>query len=311
MLFRSDMLTEAMSYIPGADLFGEVPGAAKTLQELLATVPKKEASKYILRSASSGLIKASIGLAALMLAGGAVMAIQQIEARSSAENSMMAKAMDQLRSQQELDRRTAEQRRDFEARVATVRATYWHAIPPKEQYDRWMAVYRGIPLSAQGWVPFEVECDASTCRVRWMRKDARALPSAAPSLPGAVEKVTENEVVTTFPVSPAQPLSWNDPLPPYALQDLSAWMSSTKGVTLNVMAAMSPMNVPSSIEGVPPATLGTEGLWSISGSQAALIPMLLGKMTFPGVQAGSIKLTAIKSGAPGNVEIHGRYRVTQ
>lgn len=306
-----NMLTEAMSYIQGADIYGDVPGAAKSLPELLAAVSKKEASKYLLRSPSGGMVNVLLGLVALTLAGGAVIAIQQYEARSAAEKSMMAMAMDQLRGQQERERRLAVQRGEFEAKVAAVRATYWHAVPPAEQYAQWWAVYRQIPLSAQGWLPFEVECDVSICRAKWMRKDARALPSAAVTLPGTIEQITENDAITAFPVPAVTPRPWTTALPAYALADLAAWMSAAKGVALSVAAASSPLTVPSSIEGVPPANLGAEGLWSVTAPQSALVSPVLGKLMLPSVQAASVKFSGIKSGLPGNVEIHGRYRVAQ
>lgn len=299
-------LAEVMSYVPTADIYGDIPGARGTLQDLLAPLSAKDKKAAQLGAPDSLLGPLLLVFAVLLLLavlGGAYFFYKKYAAYSQLSEM-------QVRNEEEMRRLRAE----FEAKVAQERAVFWHSRSPAAQFALWFDVLRQLPPSVEGWVPSAFNCDPAACQVSWKR-DPRALPSASTRLPGeGADKSfnpnrTENN--TRFPLpalAPVPHVSGPQDIDRYLLDLIPRLPTLTLTVlpVRNAITVAPPPNVP----GLVAVTLGQEGGWTASTQNFAALSALLEKID----QAG-VTLTALKIGNLGRafasqtIQLEGRYRV--
>lgn len=299
-------LAEVMSYVPTADIYGDVPGAKGTLEELLVHLTPKDRKAAELKVPDSPVFTLVLVGIILLLAAIALFGYP-----------LFNKAMDGYQASAAQQRKAEELRQikiAFDAEVAQQKDVFWHAASPTQQFQDWYAVLRTLPVSVEGWTPSSFNCDVNACLVSWKR-DFRALPSATVHLPGEGSAQAFNpalqEVSTRFPIktlalsSHAQGIAEPDKY----LLDLAI---NPTPFLLNLPPTQTPVTVtpPPGVEGLMPVTLGREGQWRLSGANPLLLPQYLGKLELPGVVLNKISIKSLNLGRPQYlIELEGRYRV--
>lgn len=302
------LLAEAMGYLPKADIYGSATGARGTLEELLSRVDKRLKVKCQLQAPINPLVPIGLGIGLFSLAGATAYGIHQHFKQAEMEKEGLRLSLLEMQRKEEVERAKVERQRAQDAEIAARRRTFWNAASPKEQMEVWMDAYRGLPLSHQGWVPAEVTCTQQECRVRWGRINQRATPSGVETLPGVPDtsSQTEHQAFTSIPLASIQKIDWGGGVSKWALPDLASRTTAPK-VTLFV----SPPNkdLTAGLPGSPPVKIGRAGDWRLTVSNYLFALSVLDNATIPGVEATTIKFSAIQSSIPGTIEINGTYRV--
>lgn len=299
-------LAEVMSYVPTADIYGDIPGAKGGLQDLLAHVSSQDRKKAELKIPESPvLVLMLVGIILLL----AIVLVFGYPLFKKVIDGHRASALQRQRAE---ELRLAQMA--FDAEVARQRQTFWHARSPVRQFGLWYGILRELPVSVEGWVPTRFNCDLNACQVMW-RRDFRALPSAAVKLPGKGGDLPFNpnlmEVTTSFAVDKLETVehaSGSHDIGQYLL-DLSI---NTAPFLLTLNTNRSPVNVmpPPGVQGLAPVAIGQEGTWRLSGANVLLLPQYLGKLDLPGVALNSLSIKTLNLGRPQSmIELEGRYRV--
>lgn len=303
------LLSEAMTYIQGADLFGPLSGSSRDLPEVIGSVDKKTAKG--IRFTQAGLPIVPV-LAVGVIVGTVVAAYagyQELAAKMSQEKSIAEAIAAQIRSEEDKKRRLADAQAGYQAQIEQLRQTYMDAVAPADQFKAWMDVLAAQPASLGGWMVASAECDPALCRIKWFKKDARAIPSMAGQLPGMPEGETPDEVTRAVAVSPGAPAQWGATAPTsFNPRDFAARVAWLKGVMFSPGASLSPLSPPPP-EGITAITVGKEGTWTLSGDNARKVALVLGEMGHPGVFAVTVRFGSFSGGAPRSIEINGKYRI--
>lgn len=297
-------LAEVMSYVPTADIYGDIPGAKGSLDELFAQLSPKDKKAVALNPPSSPVALLLLLVVFLLLAAVVVVGYPLLK------NALSGPAKLQLQSEEELKKA----RLLFEAQVAEQRRTFWHARSPAQQFVLWYDVLRTLPVAVEGWKPGVFRCDPEACQVTWKR-EAQALYSPAVRLPGKGGELPFNpalmEMTTTFPLNKTEavPHVLGVGATDKYLLDLSV---NKNPFTLTLDASQSPVTVSPSpgVQGLAPVTIGREGKWRLAGGNPLLLPEFLGKVTLPGVVLSTLSIKSLNLGRPQYlIELEGRYRV--
>jgi hypothetical protein len=303
------LLSEAMTYIQGADLFGPLSGSSRDLPDVIGSVDKKTANG--IRFVRAGLPIVQI-LSVVGIVGAAIAAYvgyQAMTEKMSQERSITEAIAAQMRSEEDKKRRLAEAQAGYHAQIEQLRRSYMDAVAPADQFKAWMGVLAAQPASLGGWMIASAECDLSFCRIKWFKKDARAIPSMTGQLPGAPEGETLDEVTRAVAVSPGVLVQWGVAAPTsFDPRDFAARIAWLKGATFSPGASLSPL-APPPPEGVAAITVGMEGSWTLSGDNARKVALVLDEMGHPGVFAESVRFGSFSGGVPRSIEINGKYRI--
>lgn len=299
-------LAEVMSYVPTADIYGDIPGAKGSLEELLGHLSPKDKKNAELKAPDSPvLVLVLIGIILLL----AIVAVFGLPLFRKMMEGYQTSAMQQRKAEELRLAKMA-----FDAEVAKERQIFWHARSPIQQFELWYGVLRSLPVSVEGWVPGGFTCDLNACQVTWKR-DSRALPSAVVNLPGKGSEQPFNpalrEVTTSFPLKQLEPVQHPQGIvrPDKYLLDLSV---NTTPFLLVLNPSQSPKTVmpPPTVQGLAPVTIGNEGSWRLTGVNPLLLPQYLGKLELPGVAINTISIKSLNLGRPQyTIEVEGRYRV--
>lgn len=299
-------LAEVMSYVPSADIYGDIPGAKGSLEDLFAllTAKDKRSAQLVVPDSLVTVLLLVLGL--LGLAGALFFGFLYYQKFSSMANS----AALQLKSEEELRKARAE----FEAEVAKQREIFWYAASPQAQFALWFDVLHKLPLSVNGWVPSSFSCDVNNCQVGWKR-DPLALPSAVGLLPGKGADSSFNpartETKTTFDLTKLDQIRYGTG-PKNIDQYLLDFGPVVPTVIWTMQASRNPITVvpPKDVPGLVPVTLGIEGTWKASTANLAALPALLQKLELPGMVLTSLKIANLpRVMVLQTVELEGRYRV--
>lgn len=299
-------LAEVMSYVPSADIYGDIPGARGSLGELLSHLSAKDKKAATLGKPESIATVVLLMLAILALAGAAYFGFTHFRNLSSLADSSSL----QMRNEEELRKAKA----DFEAEVATKRATFWHSRALLPQFSLWFEVLHRLPVSANGWVPSALNCDLNSCQVGWKR-DPLALPSDVAKLPGKGADTAfnplRNDATTSFALGTLDPM-------PHAQgpTDIDRYLVDLRvrvpTIALTVEANRTSLTVipPKDVPGLVAVMLGQEGGWKAVSSNVAALPALLEKLEQPGVTLTRLKIANLTLSRPYyQIDLEGRYRV--
>lgn len=296
-------LAEVMSYVPTADIYGDIPGARGSLDELLAKVPAAARKSAQLSPPGSSAVLALLLVVVLLLLAVAVVGFFLLQKSADQAPSLS------LKNEEEFRRVKAA----FEAKVAAERRVFWHASPPRQQFVRWYDCLRNLPVSSEGWTASVVKCTPEACQVTWKR-EARALYSPQVRLPGhsgAPFDPALKEATTRFPMVQNEILAYAQGAPDTEkfLMDVSINPGLFK-LTLNPSRTPITVAPPAGVQGLSPVTLGQEVNWKLEATNPLILPELLSQIELPGVTLNSMAITNLTLARPPyKIELEGRYRV--
>lgn len=302
------LLAEAMNYVPDAELYGNVSGTYASLASVITAVSRQDAAKAALVSPANPFVTIALVFGLLMLASGGIYSFYQYDKQQVLEREGLRLNLLEMQKNEAIERARIERQREIERIVAEAQRTLWYAVAPHMQMMVWLSVVKSIPLSVRGWIPTEIECTGNVCRAHWMRRSAMALPSSARYLPGRLESVNENEAISVVDSKPVPLTEWSHGVEKWPIADLPVTVASEQQVTANFSAANELVAVPGT---QPPVVLAKAGTWRIAGRNHILLLAALEHMHLPGLTATTVKFGSIQNGLPGNIEIHGRYRIKQ
>lgn len=298
-------LAEVMSYVPTADIYGDIAGAKGSLNDLFEKVPAAERKHAQLLAPGSALtVILLLVVVLLLLAAGSFFFL--LEEQSPAKPSSLS-----LRNEEEF--RRAQQ--VFAAQVDAERLVFWHARSPGRQFALWYDWLRSLPVSAEGWSAHTIKCTVESCQVTWKRTGS-ALYSPMARLPGTAVnnesfKPDAKETVTRFDMPQHSLLSYREGAAgtDQFLMDMSVNPGLFK-LTLSPSRTVISVNPPPKPEGLTAVPLGQEGNWKLEATNPLILPGFLSQIELPGVTLNSMAITNLSLVRPPyKIELEGRYRV--
>lgn len=298
-------LSEVMSYIPTAAVYGDLSGAKGSLADLFADLTSADKKAAALAAPDNPVVIVTLVAVIVVLGTAATFMYRYFENRTS----------DPIARQMQNNEEMRRAKMAFENEVKQARQSFWDARSPSRQFDVWYEVLRSLPVSVNGWTPSALNCDFADCKVTWKRDD-RALFSAVANLPGTAiaqpfspslkEAITSFALPKLVPIHHAGGVQQTD----VYIQDVGVNVMNQYKVVLT--AAQTPVTVtpPAGTQGFEPVTLGQERAWKATGTNPLLMPEFLERIELPGVVLTGISIKNINlSKSQYTIELEGRYRV--
>jgi hypothetical protein len=313
----NNLLAEAMSYVPSASLWGDVPGSKGSISDLFDQVSLAESKKIALRPARYGLLKILFGLVAFFLVLTILLIAFKLWGAISERNIASKAAEGKLLDAEQTQRMLEQKQREFDAAVATAKASLWFSKPVTGQFALWKDVLRKLPFGHQGWIPNSVICELNSCTVTWDRSPL-AIRSTRATLPGVlIDGGTPDVALTQIAIPPLDTVSHTTPSDGIAryLSDVAVY-GAPPLVSSTVAPPSRPMTVvpPVELTGASPVVIGSEGDWRISSANLAALHAVLNHLDLAGVNAKKLSVSNLgRSFIPGavgpDILIEGSYRV--
>lgn len=299
-------LAEVMSYVPNAEVYGDLSGAKGSLHDLFAQLTPADRKTAALRAPANLVLVLSIMVAILLVAVIGLFIYQYLKQRMAASGPIAA--------QLQVDQDVRRARLAFETEAKQARQSFLHTPSPSRQFEIWYDVLRNLPVSANGWTPGSFNCDLAACQVLW-RRNERALPSTVAYLPGdATDQAfnpTLNESTTRFSIATLAPVAHDAKRieTHKYFRDIAAGAGQFR-LTVGPTQTDVKVTPPEQAQGSEPVSLGLEGSWRASGTNPLIAPEFLRKIELPGVSLTAISIKNLDLGrASYTIELEGRYRV--
>lgn len=313
------IFSESLSYVNDIHIIGTRDDAQFSLLDVLNRADKKALSFAKLDKTVSPVLPV---LALIILATSGFFAFEFLMEEEPAPQNYIMPQLPTGESESEKKAQEEAQKREqmlIESFLAEVEKHKHEFLSPGKNpiflYETWMSTIRQLPLSVRGWVLSQADCFVTHCDFRWVRHDARAIPSAAHDIPGENLQMTADYSIRRIklPVAEIPDAGQKGDRLSYAkIMDIPSFFAWQKDVVIIVDApqdiVVSPP--PQLTEKVAPVVLGKEGKLTINSKEISRVPHVLRFFDFQNIHIE--KMTAhFDTGVITSVGIFGVYRLTE
>lgn len=288
-------------------IYGDGAGAVGSVDDLIdITSNKSIKASHLFRESIAPII---IGVGVILVTctlGGTYYYISKVQ-KERAEQEMIAAA--QIAAAQ-----AAEQaKKALEAHIASAQQSFNSYPSLSLTLSGWVSIFKGLPLSQDGWSPSELFCQPSDCKVTWKRNKSAPI-STYTKLIGANHSLVTNEEASTT-ISLPSDIQRVTGLAPKSLPDyLRDFSFTTNDAYIFSYTDPSPFftGVPDGQDLSLQKAIGGEGTFKITTKSTIDLAVAVSRIRSVGFHATDMKITAITPlRTTIGIELNGRYRVSE